>query len=158
MYDSESISTSGDGINGRVLIIDKENCKITDRRAQPGEERSGTQSRIAGVLGVMNIMGFNFMLAITEKEYVGKMDGAYVYAVTDVELFPFSGFNIQCKNYIDGMKKLLTSGFYFSYNADLTTNRQRAADLRQFGRTGSLKDTWDHRYIWNWNICQDFRY
>lgn len=54
------------------------------------DETMGTQQfTIAGLLGIINICGFNFLLAITEKAYIGKIEGAYVYTIKQVELFPF---------------------------------------------------------------------
>ena len=67
---------------------------------------------INGLLGILNICGNNFVVGITEKQYVGKLEGANIYMIKNVELFPFfddiSGYsNPQVKNYVDGIKKLL---------------------------------------------------
>jgi hypothetical protein len=48
--------------------------------------------------------------------------------IKNVELLPFfddiTGYaNQTVKNYVDGVKKLLIAGFYFSYNTDITSNR-----------------------------------
>mmetsp|Transcript_10450 Transcript_10450/g.10505 ORF Transcript_10450/g.10505 Transcript_10450/m.10505 type:complete len:92 (-) Transcript_10450:297-572(-) len=90
-----------------------------------------------------------------EKQYIGKIEGANVYAISRVELFPFSGFNQTIRMYIEGIKKLLTYGYYFSYNIDLTSNRQRAANMRSnnFGSQQNIWDTCDKRYFWNYSIC-----
>jgi hypothetical protein len=64
---------------------------------------------------------------------VGKIDCANIFLIKNVDLIPFyDDFSqiSQIKNYIEGVKKLLLSGFYFSYNSDLTSNRQRSAKLR----------------------------
>jgi hypothetical protein len=74
-------------------------------------------------LGIINILGYNFIVGIKDKEYVGKIEGANIYSIKSIEMFPFENFSTQCKQYIDGIKKVLTLGFYFSYNADLTSNR-----------------------------------
>jgi hypothetical protein len=53
-------------------------------------ETGGTvQNRIYGLLGVVNIEGYNFMVTITEKQYVGKIEYANIYLITEVELCPF---------------------------------------------------------------------
>lgn len=96
---------------------------------------------------------------------VAKLDGPNIYIIKSADLIPFyedfQELN-KIKNYTDGVKKLLTSGFYFSYNVDLTSNRQRSARMRNQGLTGgdgySIWDTCDKRYFWNYNICQDFIY
>lgn len=44
---------------------------------------------INGLLGIVNIMSHNFVVAITEKEYVAKIDGSNIYLVKRAELIPF---------------------------------------------------------------------
>ena len=83
---------------------------------------------IDGVLGIIDICGYNFLICITGREYIGKLDTSNIYAIKSVEFFEFyqelQGYsNPAVKNYIDGMKKILTLGCYFSYHSDLTSNR-----------------------------------
>lgn len=57
---------------------------------------------------------------------------------------------------MEGVKKLLSTGyFYFSYNTDLTSNRQRAGKFRNEkpGGPQNVWETMDKRYFWNNNIC-----
>ena len=50
-----------------------------------------------------------------------------MYLVTEVEMYAFDPESIpDCRMYVDGIKRVLQSGFYFSYNADLTSSQQRA--------------------------------
>ena len=70
---------------------------------------------------------------ITEKQFVGKIDGANIYVLKNADLIPFyEDFQAQnqIRNYIEGVKKLLLQNFYFSYNTDLTSNTQRTAKMR----------------------------
>ena len=50
---------------------------------------------------------------------------------------------------------LSTGYFYFSYNTDLTSNRQRAGKFRNEkpGGPQNVWETMDKRYFWNNNIC-----
>ena len=49
-----------------------------------------------GVLGIINICGYNFLAGISEKQYITKIDGANIYLVKKVELMPFNNnFNTQ---------------------------------------------------------------
>jgi hypothetical protein len=34
---------------------------------------------INGLLGILNISGNNFIVGITEKQFVGRLDGANIY-------------------------------------------------------------------------------
>jgi hypothetical protein len=44
---------------------------------------------INGILGIINICGYNFFVGISEKQYITKLDGANIYLVKRVELLPF---------------------------------------------------------------------
>lgn len=117
-------------------MIEKKACKIYEKCItyninipivyQPDDESRGFQKTLSGFLGILNIQGQNFVVIITEKQMIGKMEGANIYLIKNADLIPFyddfQELN-KIKNFIDGVKKLLTSGFYFSYNADLTSNR-----------------------------------
>jgi hypothetical protein len=62
---------------------------------------------------------------------------------------------------VQEVKNLLSKGgFYFSFNIDLTSSRQRVYKYQQKNPGGapSVWDTIDKRYFWNNNICQDFFY
>lgn len=78
---------------------------------------------------------------------IGKIEGANIFLIKNVDLIPFYDDFMQInqiRNYIDGVKKLLLSGFYFSYNSDLTSNRQRSAKIRNQALVGG-----DGQSIWD---------
>ena len=56
----------------------------------------------------MNIEGYNFILGITEKQYIGRLDGANIYFIREVELFAFDEITPAARPYLDGLKKLLS--------------------------------------------------
>lgn len=99
---------------------------------------------VYGILGIINILGDNFLVAITDKKYVGKLEYASIYMVDDVELFPFNLESIpKCRQYMDGIRSLLKSGFYFSYYADLSSNKQRASRLKKEGFSNNRSLIWE---------------
>lgn len=53
-------------------------------------------------------MGFNNLLVISEKKYMGKIEGANVYMILAVEIFPFGQPNVHIRPYLDGIKKLMS--------------------------------------------------
>jgi hypothetical protein len=57
------------------------------------ESRGGVQYVISGLLGILNICGINFIAAITEKQFIGKLDGANIYGVKGIEFYPFQEYN-----------------------------------------------------------------
>ena len=98
--------------------------------------------------------------------------GDYIYLVKAVEFIPFDknipSYTILPKEivkFVDGIKKLLTEqGFYYSYNADLTSSQQRQASVKFEYDPGNnynyrFRDKYqDKRYHWNNKITQDFKF
>jgi hypothetical protein len=121
-----------------------------------------------GLLGILSVHSYNFLVCITEKQYVAQVEGSIIYKINRIELIPFteeaaqvSLTNPQLKDYVEGIKRLIaTQYFYFSYNMDLTSSRQRAGKMRNesLGGQRSVWETCDKRYFWNYNICQEFFY
>lgn len=84
------------------------------------------------------------MITEYNKDKKISITGKQVFEITKVELVCLAtkdrDTNIPLK---DGIKKLLSSGFYFSYTYDLTKRLQRSKG--------------DERYWWNKNLYEDFR-
>jgi hypothetical protein len=45
---------------------------------------------ILGIIGVMNIVGMNYLAVISEAEYIGELYSASVYKISLVNLHPFN--------------------------------------------------------------------
>ena len=48
-----------------------------------------TEGPIFGIVGVMNIVGHNYLCVIKEAQVVGLLYGSHIYKVMEVKLFPF---------------------------------------------------------------------
>ena len=70
-------------------MIEKRFCKIFEKIYSPDDEKNGSQYMINGLLGIINISGYNFVVGITEKQHIAKVDGANIYLVKRVEILPF---------------------------------------------------------------------
>ena len=97
-------------------------------------------------------MGSNFLIGIKEKDFIGKLEEAAIYSIKDVEFFEMGSFNVRARDCIEGLKKLLAGGFFFSYHTDLTSSRQRLSQFRE-GGASFINDSWDKRYMWNNSLC-----
>jgi hypothetical protein len=76
--------------------VEKRFCKIYEKPYQSEDESPGQQFMINGILGIINICGYNFIAGITEKQYIARLDGANIYMVKRIELIPFiNNFNSQ---------------------------------------------------------------
>ena len=101
---------------------------------------------IYGVLGIINIYPISYLWVITEYDNskLLRICGEEVYQISKVELIPLASKDkSDNKAYKDGIKRLLSSGFYFSYGYDLTKRLQRSKG--------------DDKYWWNKNLYVDFK-
>eukprot|EP00347_Sterkiella_histriomuscorum_P022024 403331952 len=176
-YPFISQKTDDGNEKSKVLIIDKKTVDVIEKDYEYSDQlQSSRPVYFCGIIGIINIMDYNFLAVITEKEYAGQINGQTIYLIKTTLMIPFSE-NIypsqQCKrqklnNLIDGVKKLLTTGFYFSYYADITQNRKhviKKCNFQDFKAADQTPDkeiqkveNGDSRYIWNHQICLDFTY
>lgn len=82
-------------------MIEKKFCRISEKRYHPVEdERGGQQFMLSGLLGILNICGYNFLVGITEKELIAKIEGSNIYLIKRVELVPFqNNLNVQAQGF-----------------------------------------------------------
>ena len=116
-----------------TVTIEKKGCIIyTEPDEQVEEENTIHQEKTHGVIGILNLGTHIFIILITERSEVAKMpSGDWVYLITAVKFVPFDKniydyqqLDLETVKYVEGLKNVLeTQGFYFSYNADLTSNR-----------------------------------
>ena len=102
--------------------------------------------KIYGVLGILHIYPISYLCVISElnENKVLRVNGKEIFEIKKIELLSISGENkAENKPYEDGIKKLLSSGFYLSYEYDLTKRVQR--------------DKGDERFWWNKNMYEDFQ-
>lgn len=122
-------------------IIHEFSYNETDNQSSDSEAR-----RIFGVLGIINIFPISYLWVISEYDTAKelKVSGEEIFEIRKVELVPLAtkdkGANKPLK---DGVKRLLSSGFYFSYGYDLT---------KKYHRTKG-----DDKYWWNKNLYEDFK-
>jgi hypothetical protein len=77
-----------------VLVIQKKHCKIFEKGYEYSDETTGFDQIIVGFLGIINIRGHNFLACITQKQSIAEIEGANIYIVRAVELYPFyNNFN-----------------------------------------------------------------
>ena len=110
------------------LVIEKsKSCNINSREPLQND-KSQNAYRTFGILGVINICGFNYLAVVSERNLAARLsDGSNVYEVAGVQFLPFSTPTVDEALKIDelkqGLEKLLVNtGFYFSYHVDLSAS------------------------------------
>ena len=48
-----------------------------------------TSSSIFGIIGIMNVLGTNYLGVIENADHVGTLNNAKIYKITDVGMIPF---------------------------------------------------------------------
>lgn len=70
-----------------MLIIEKKFCRITEKAYHPDDELGGRS--IAGLLGIVNIMRHNFLVVITQKKHIARLEGSNINTIVAADLIPF---------------------------------------------------------------------
>jgi len=114
---------------------------------------------IYGIVGIMNVLGVNYLGVIENAAQVGTLNNAKIYKITTVNMVPFRLGNQlpQAQQMVSDVKSFLEDGFYFSYGYDLTASRQRRLTWMQQKSADPLKlIACDHQYFWNLALYRDF--
>ena len=118
----------------KSLIIDKKSSKIaeTDLIHRDSEPGIGT-IEVSGLLGIVNILGSQYLLVITDREEIGTLPviksktdiiKSTIFALDEVDLIPFDtisdGVLDRVRVIKDRLKKYLEYGLFFSYTCDMS--------------------------------------
>jgi len=85
------------------------------------------------ILGILKIESYNFFVFVKSAILIGKIENAEIFKIKEAELVPITddttaaNLSQEIKSYVLGIMSLLTLGYYYSFNYDLTNpkNKQR---------------------------------
>ena len=134
---------------------------------------------ILGLIGILNIQHSFHLVVVTECGEVCRVKEslssgkdkkpAIIFELLEVDLIPMdknmSADKIEKMSpIVDKIKKYLRKGFYFAHNLELTLNAQKRAKCDEFAQEGEQRQShigekrnMDTRYMWNFNLCKDFK-
>jgi hypothetical protein len=122
-----------------------------------------TVDDIYGIVGIIRLLAGPYLIVITGRRPVGKINNAEIWEVVSTKLIPFQKENITGWQFNDNQQYykmietvLLTKGIYFSYKYDLTHSFQRINQFSADLKSGPLWSRLDQRFWWNKNLLQDF--
>lgn len=111
---------------------------------------------IFGFLGLVTIEDANFIAIATDAVQIATMRGFQIFTVIKTEFIPFEPQpntpSDSVTRQLQGLSKLLSTGFYFSNGFDLTNCLQKQSQAA----AGSLHDQADVRFYWNYEMYRDF--
>lgn len=111
------------------------------------------------VLGIISICDFPFLLLVETAEQISDFDSSIIYKVRDINFLHLhneahSKESYEVSSFIQGLRNLLSLGFYFSFNYNLTHTRQRQSKL---AKSGSIIEKAEEKYFWNHSLYNEFR-
>lgn len=151
----------------KFILFDKSSGKISqissnidyESKVLEGIDMKKPILKPISILGVISISDFQFLLIVTQADEVCLIDHCPIYKVKEIDLIPLhnekhSKENSDVITYSDGLRSLMSLGFFFSFNYHLTLTRQRIAKL-EFN--ASVIGKAEEKYFWNYNLYQEFR-
>lgn len=143
----------------KILRIEKHSINITE--VSPDILRNLKSSILMkphAILGIMEIEKINFLIFVKAAYFIGKMEEAEVYRIKEIETVPILPFekienlSSEIKSLIVGIKNLLTLGFYYSFNYDLTNTAQKLGKLKGMDILSSA----NKKFFWNYSLYKKF--
>ena len=143
----------------KVLRIDMKSQSITeDNQIIISNLNISAVHKPHAILGVVKMGVFSYLLCVEKCELVGKINSAEIYKILKTSLVPLfqehisnipEDINVELNN----LKNLLTMGFYYSFNCDLSNSLQR-----QYHKNFNIKESHNidakatAKYFWNYSI------
>jgi hypothetical protein len=123
---------------------------------------STTVDDVYGIIGIIRLLAGPYLIIITGRTLVGRINGADIWKVTTTKLIPFQRGAISNWQQEDEFKYrkmietvLSIDGIYFSYSHDLTHSMQRISQMKPEEKSGPLWARVDPRFWWNRALVQD---
>uniref|UniRef100_A0A8C7TJN0 SAC1 like phosphatidylinositide phosphatase b n=1 Tax=Oncorhynchus mykiss TaxID=8022 RepID=A0A8C7TJN0_ONCMY len=157
------IEACDDGSND-VLSIDRVSTEmiLTVRKDIPPH---AVTRPICGIMGTIRLVAGTYLIVITKKKKVGDLLGHAVWKAMDFDVISYKKTVLHLtdnqmqdnKAFLSMINSvLLTDGFYFATDYDLTHTLQRLANTSPEFQEMSLLERADQRFVWNGHLLREF--
>ena len=145
----------------KVLNIDKNSSKICESDLSilnQIKKKTINSFKPHAILGIINIENIEILILVKTAFFIGKIEEAEIFRINEVELIPIltndkiENLSSEIKNISDGIKKLYTLGFFYSFNFDLTNSIQNQSKMRLVDILTSA----NKKYFWNFCLYKKF--
>jgi len=151
---------------GEKLVINRLTGAINQQQADVGSKSSYDPSSkvddVYGIFGIIKLLAGPYLIVITGRRLVGKINGSEIYKATNTKLIPFrveDNLSVKLEDELRYRKMiesvLAIDGFYFAYTYDLTHSMQRIHELAPDQKSNPLWTRVDSRFWWNKALVQD---
>jgi len=158
-------ANSNSAVNEGVLFIDRTSVEPLSMSVKSRPEfnpKDGVQD-IYGIVGIIKLLRGLYLIVITGRKCVGKLENSEIWQVTRTKIIPFNSSNkltpIQEQDeerYLSAIESILACPMYFSYTYDVTHRMQYNVALTQSMKTEPMWKRADKRFFWNYHLQQDF--
>uniref|UniRef100_A0A4W5RED6 SAC1 like phosphatidylinositide phosphatase b n=1 Tax=Hucho hucho TaxID=62062 RepID=A0A4W5RED6_9TELE len=157
------IEACDDGSND-VLSIDRVSTEmiLTVKKDIPPH---AVTRPICGIMGTIRLVAGTYLIVITKKKKVGDLLGHAVWKAMDFDVISYKKTVLHLtdnqmqdnKAFLSMINSvLLTDGFYFATDYDLTHTLQRLANTSPEFQEMSLLERADQRFVWNGHLLREF--
>lgn len=143
----------------KILNIEKETLNITEISSEIIRNlKSSMALKPHAIIGIMEMENVNFLIFVKSAYFIGKIEEAEIYRIKDTEIVPILTFekieelSSDVKSQILGIKNLLTLGFFYSFNYDLTNSTQKLSKLKGIDILSSA----NKKFFWNYCLYKKF--
>uniref|UniRef100_A0A674B0Q4 SAC1 like phosphatidylinositide phosphatase b n=1 Tax=Salmo trutta TaxID=8032 RepID=A0A674B0Q4_SALTR len=157
------IEACDDGSND-VLSIDRVSTEMILTGMKDIPPHAVTRP-ICGIMGTIRLVAGTYLIVITKKKKVGDLLGHAVWKAMDFDVISYKKTVLHLtdnqmqdnKAFLSMINSvLLTDGFYFATDYDLTHTLQRLANTSPEFQEMSLLERADQRFVWNGHLLREF--
>ena len=142
-----------------VVSIEKFDCNLSESNKDVLKKHN-----IIGIikphaiLGIIKVMKHNFLLYVKSAILIGTLEEADIFKVKEADLIPIAddfivnNMSSEVKSLIIGLKNLLTLGFFYSFNYDLTNSRQK----QMKNKNSNIFESTERKFFWNYSLYNKF--
>ncbi|XP_068566902.1 phosphatidylinositol-3-phosphatase SAC1-A [Cebidichthys violaceus] len=146
-----------------VLAIDRVSNEMT-LKGKKDIPPSAVTRPICGIMGTIRLVAGMYLIVITRKRNVGSLLGHAVWKAVDFDVISYKKTVLHLsetqsqenKTFLSMINNvLMTDGFYFCTDYDLTHTLQRLANTSPDFQEMSLLERADQRFVWNGNLLRE---
>ena len=139
----------------KMLIIEKSPFKISNYNFNEFDFNVKDMLLCKAIIGIINVQGVYFLIYAKKVEKIGNFKQNNIFEIKEVEFLAISDNSEKETNEfktIDHLKHLLSKGFYYSYNFDLTSSFQNQSK----NKSNVLLERIDKNFYWNLALYKEF--
>ncbi|KJH42474.1 hypothetical protein DICVIV_11532 [Dictyocaulus viviparus] len=159
----------GKRLSSQYLEIDRHSnqIRVSDISARRIPLGDVDMQYIHGILGIIPLVSGMALIVIKKCRLVGRLNGHFIWTITETDIIPYKKTTLHLtekqiwynRHFTEMLQSVLsTSGFYFSFSADISRSLQWLSEngTPSFKQM-SMIDRADERFVWNSYLLSQLR-